>query len=269
MDIQDWRSFLLPYNQAVDELVVKFQHIASEYRNLGKYSPIEQVQGRVKSISSILEKMAKQDIAFEELEDRMSDMAGIRLICQFVEDIDLVVELIRDRKDMVVIEETNYIDHKKESGYRSYHMIILYPVYTILGPKSIRAEIQIRTLGMNFWSIIEHSLSYKYRKTLPDQVKERLIQAAEAAFSMDKEMSAIRYDIMEAQSNYQTKAKLVSDLMNNIQNVYENDPEKKGMQDAQEKLLSIVKEDKIDEIRNFNKELDTLAQEKKVQKLSD
>ena len=173
LEIQDWRSFLLPYSQAVEEMTVKFDNIIMEYRQLGLYSPVEQVTGRVKAISSILEKMAKNDIAFDELENRMSDIAGVRIICQFVEDIDTVVDLIRNRKDMTVLEETNYIAHSKESGYRSYHMIVLYPVYTVLGQKEVRAEIQIRTLGMNFWSTIEHSLSYKYRGILPSDVTNR------------------------------------------------------------------------------------------------
>ncbi|MCF0136533.1 MAG: GTP pyrophosphokinase family protein [Lachnospiraceae bacterium] len=268
MDIQDWRSFLLPYDQAVDEMVVKFQSIANEYRKLGKYSPIEQVQGRVKSISSIMEKMAKQSISFEDLEERMSDMAGLRLICQFVEDIEIVVELIRTREDMTVIEETNYVDHSKPSGYRSYHMIVLYPVYSVLGLKKVRCEIQIRTLGMNFWSIIEHSLSYKYPTSLPADVTRRLKNAADAAFAMDQEMSGIRLDILEAQGRYQAKAKLVGDVMNNIQNIYENS-EKIAMRRAQENLLDMIRRDELDGIRHFGSELDEKAEKNKIQRLYD
>ena len=82
MEIQEWRKFLIPYNQTVQELLVKFQNIILEYKNLGEYSPVEQVTGRVKSISSIMEKMSKNQISFDELEDRISDIAGIRIICQ-------------------------------------------------------------------------------------------------------------------------------------------------------------------------------------------
>lgn len=150
MEYREWSNFLIPYSQAVQELIVKFENIISEYRSLDRYSPVEQVSGRVKSVESILDKMRRQDISLEDLEDRMTDIAGIRIICRFVEDIDTVVEMIRKRKDMEVIEETNYIAHKKASGYRSYHMIVSYPVYTVWGDKHIKAEIQIRTLGMNF-----------------------------------------------------------------------------------------------------------------------
>ncbi len=266
LEIQDWRSFLLPYSQAVEEMTVKFDNIIMEYQQLGLYSPVEQVTGRVKAISSILEKMAKNDIAFDELENRMSDIAGVRIICQFVEDIDTVVDLIRNRKDMTVLEETNYIAHSKESGYRSYHMIVLYPVYTVLGQKEVRAEIQIRTLGMNFWSTIEHSLSYKYRGILPSDVTNRLKSAAEAAYAMDQEMSVIRSEIVDAQGKFQTKAKLVDDVMNNIQNIYENS-ERIAMKEAQETLLRMVKNDEIDSIRHFGSELDAVAEHHQVQEL--
>jgi putative GTP pyrophosphokinase len=267
MEIQDWRTFLVPYNQAVAELLVKFRNIQYEYKNLGTYSPVEQVTGRVKTISSILQKMAKNNIAFEDLEERMSDIAGIRIICQFVEDIDIVVKLIRERKDMEITEETNYISHKKASGYRSYHIIINYPVYTALGTKNVRAEIQIRTLGMNFWSIIEHSLSYKYRGQLPPGVSERLTNAAEAAFNMDQEMSAIRSEILNAQGTFEHQAKVVSDAMNNIQSIYQQS-EKIAMREAQETLLELVKENKMDEIRDFSHQLDAIAAHHKIQNLS-
>ncbi len=196
MEYREWSNFLIPYSQAVQELIVKFENIISEYRSLDRYSPVEQVSGRVKSVESILDKMRRQDISMEDLEDRMTDIAGIRIICRFVEDIDTVVEMIRKRKDMEVIEETNYIAHKKASGYRSYHMIVSYPVYTVWGDKHIKAEIQIRTLGMNFWSTIEHSLSYKYKGKLPEDVLKRLQRASEAAFEMDQEMSSIRDEIV-------------------------------------------------------------------------
>ena len=88
MEMQEWREFLIPYNQAMQELMVKFENISLEYKSLGQYSPIEQVTGRVKSINSILEKVGQNDLAFADIEDRISDITGIRIICQFVEDIE-------------------------------------------------------------------------------------------------------------------------------------------------------------------------------------
>lgn len=120
-------------------------------------------------------------------------------MCQFVDDISTVVNLIRQRDDLKVIEEKDYITHSKPSGYRSYHMIVEYPVETITGKVEVLAEIQIRTLAMNFWASIEHSLNYKYKGIFPEEIKYRLQNAAEAAFKLDEEMSSIRSEIQEAQ----------------------------------------------------------------------
>ena len=95
-------------------------------------------------------------------------------MCQFVDDITTVVNLIRQRDDLKVIEEKDYITNKKPSGYRSYHMIAEYPVETVNGKKTVLVEIQIRTLAMNFWASIEHSLNYKYKGDFPEEIKLRL-----------------------------------------------------------------------------------------------
>lgn len=172
MEIQLWREILDPYRQAVDELTVKFEHMIEEHHNAGLYCPIVQVSGRVKKISSILEKCQRKNVPMEELEEKIEDIAGIRIICQFVEDIEKVVEIIRKRSDVIIKKEKDYITNSKESGYRSYHVIAYYTVQTINGPKNLEVEIQIRTLAMNFWAIIEHSLQYKYKENMPDEVRD-------------------------------------------------------------------------------------------------
>lgn len=197
--IRDWEEFLAPYEQAVSELKVKLRGIRKQYREQNKHVPIEFVTGRVKPVDSILTKSKLRGIDLDRLEEEMSDIAGLRIMCQFVEDIHQVVELLRTRKDMKVIIERDYITNKKASGYRSYHLVIEYPVQLIDGEKIILAEIQIRTLAMNFWATIEHSLNYKYQGEFPAEISERLRRSAEAAYQLDEEMSNIREEIQEAQ----------------------------------------------------------------------
>jgi len=203
--IRDWEDFLAPYEQAVSELKVKLRGIRKQYREQSKHVPIEFVTGRVKPIASILDKANQKGIPLERLESEMQDIAGLRMMCQFVDDISKVVELIRKRNDFEIVEERNYITHKKASGYRSYHVVIRYPVQTIQGEKKILAEIQIRTLAMNFWATIEHSLNYKYKGQFPEDIRMRLQRAAEAAFRLDEEMSLIRGEIQEAQAFFSMK----------------------------------------------------------------
>lgn len=220
MDSRDWKTFLLPYEQAVEELKVKFKTMRSELKKREEYAPIEFVTGRVKKISSILDKAKRLDVSLDDLETGIEDIAGIRIMCQFVEDIRRVAEYIRMRKDLNVLYEKDYITNYKESGYRSFHMIIEYPVQTALGQKVVLAEIQIRTLAMNFWATIEHSLNYKYRESLPDEMRKRLKKAAEAAFVLDNEMSSIRQEILISQKSFEDDANIVSSLLAVIHQLY-------------------------------------------------
>ncbi|PPA72318.1 GTP pyrophosphokinase [Jeotgalibacillus proteolyticus] len=200
-----WEAFLEPYKQAVDELKVKLKGMRHQFQLQHTHSPIEFVTGRVKPIASILDKASEKSVPLEKLAAEMQDIAGLRMMCQFVDDIEKVVKLLRQRNDFDIIEEKDYISYKKRSGYRSYHVIIEYPVETLNGEKRILAEIQIRTLAMNFWATVEHSLNYKYQGQFPAQIQDRLQRAAEAAFRLDEEMSEIREEIQEAQAFFQEK----------------------------------------------------------------
>ncbi|ABS41822.1 GTP pyrophosphokinase [Clostridium botulinum] len=216
MALGEWKTFLIPYKQAVEELKVKFRSIRKEYREKNEYSPIEFVTGRVKEISSILEKANKFNIPLDRISYEMEDIAGIRIMCQFTSDIEKVVELVRQRRDMQIIYEKDYITNVKNSGYRSYHMIIKYPVSMAEGQKEILAEFQIRTLAMNFWATIEHSLNYKYKHQIPKDIKLKLKSAADAASNLDKLMMEIKDEIKDAQKLFEVKSSLVSYIMDNI-----------------------------------------------------
>jgi len=266
MEIQLWREILDPYALAVDELVVKFSHIIEEYRNVSAYSPIELVTGRVKTISSILEKAQKKDITLDDIEEEIDDIAGIRIICQFVEDIYKVVDIIRKRSDMIIKREQDYIENKKKSGYRSYHMTVYYDVETLKGTRRLQVEIQIRTLAMNFWATIEHSLQYKYKQNIPVHIRERLTSAAEAILVLDREMSVVRDEIMDAQNSFTTRANIVSDILTNIQNLYKV-ANKQDVIKIQDDFFRIYQDGDKDELEKFNKDLDLISQRYRAQSL--
>lgn len=216
MATKDWKSILMPYEQAVEELKTKFKSIRKEFQKANQYSPIEFVTGRVKDISSILEKANNFDMPLDRIQFEMEDIAGIRVMCQFVDDIDKVVDIIRNRRDMQIIYEKDYVEHGKTSGYRSYHVIIKYPIYMATGERDILAEIQIRTLAMNFWATVEHSLNYKYKHSIPEGVRKKLKAAGDAAFQLDTEMMEIKEEIKDAQRLFEVKSDLISDIMDNV-----------------------------------------------------
>ena len=259
MEIQLWRSILCPYELAVRELIVKFEHIISEHRENDLYSPIEQVSGRVKSVSSILEKMQRKHIPMERMEEEVEDIAGIRIICQFEEDIETVASLIQNRSDMTIKSEKNYLKHVKQSGYRSLHLIIYYTVETLNGPRKLQAEIQIRTMAMDFWATIEHSLQYKYKGDMPPHVAERLTTAADAIILLDQEMSSVRDEIMDAQNSSQMQSNLVKDILNNIENLYRVSSERE-ITKIQTEFLRVFHTKDLKQLERFHRQLDIIAE---------
>ena len=208
--ITEWEEFLDPYIQAVGELKIKLRGIRKQYRKQNRHSPIEFVTGRVKPIER-----ARRGIGYDTLEQDLQDIAGLRVMVQFVDDVNEVVSILRKRQDMRVVQERDYITHRKASGYRSYHVIIEYMVDTIYGAKTILVEIQIRTLAMNFWATIEHSLNYKYQGDFPEEIKERLEITARISHQLDEEMSKIRADIQEAQALFDPLHRKLNDGVGN------------------------------------------------------
>ncbi|MGX7073724.1 GTP pyrophosphokinase [Falseniella ignava] len=211
----EWEEFLDPYIQAVGELKIKLRGIRKQYRKQKRHSPIEFVTGRVKPIESIKEKMVRRGIGYDTLENDLQDIAGLRVMVQFVDDVQEVVAILHKRHDMRVVQERDYITHQKASGYRSYHVIVEYMVDTINGAKTILVEIQIRTLAMNFWATIEHSLNYKYQGHFPEEIKKRLEITARISHQLDEEMGKIRDDIQEAQALFDPLYRKLNDGVGN------------------------------------------------------
>lgn len=267
MEMRKWKHILVPYEQAVEELKVKFRSIRNEYRLLDEYSPIEFVTGRVKTISSIIEKSKKKNISLENVEE-IEDIAGIRIMCQFVGDIYKVVDIIkaRDGKDLFIVEERDYIEHMKTSGYRSFHMIIKYPIQTAFGEKVVFAEIQIRTLAMNFWATIEHSLRYKYKKNMPKHIEERISKAAEAAYLLDQEMAEIREEVMQAQKKFQIESNVIADIFESIKGLTST-TDSQELNDLYETFWQLWEDGDVDALQEFSQKIDTIAQAYGTQKL--
>ena len=259
MEIINWKELLFPYEQAVEELLMKFRALDKECRHLGIYSPIDAVSGRLKRPASILDKAGRKKIPPERMEQEIEDIAGIRVLCQFVEDIERVVEMVRSRTDMTIVEERDYITNTKPSGYRSYHVIIRYPLSTALGPREILAEVQIRTNAMNFWATAEHSLRYKYSGNIPEELQKRLLNCAEAAFNLDWEMATIREEITNAQRLNEIRSHLVSNILDSIQRLHFS-ANFEEVQRINREFIGVWNSEDIDLLRAFNEKLNVLTE---------
>ena len=212
--------------------------------------------------------MLFRSVEIDNIEECIQDIAGVRIICQFVEDIRAVVEIIRKRKDMKIVEERDYITNSKESGYRSYHIIIEYEVHMFDGPKIIKAEIQIRTLAMDFWGTIEHSLQYKYRGQMPEHIRKRLHAAADAIIMLDKEMSTVRGEIMDAQNYMHQTDSVISEILNNIQNLY-GVANKREIDKIQDEFYRLYEINDLDMLERFCEELDIISEGYRAQSIQE
>lgn len=191
----NWDKFLQPYELAVEDFILKMEGIKNQYHKANLYCPIEIVSGRVKSPQGILDKARRMNVPTELIDEKVHDIAGIRITCKYIDDVYKVAELVKNRRDLEVLEVRDYIKNVKPSGYRSFHIIARYSVETIKGAMPVLLEFQIRTHAMHFWASIEHSLKYKYQKRIPVELKERLTAAAKAAEKLDEEMTSIKLTI--------------------------------------------------------------------------
>ena len=200
-EVFDWDSFLQPYELAVEGFLLKMEGIKKQYLVKGIHCPIEIVSGRVKTPESIINKAERMNVNIPEVHD----IGGVRITCKYLEDVYQVAKLLKSRKDIKLIEERDYVKNVKPSGYRSLHLICRYNVETIEGQQPILLEFQIRTHAMHFWASIEHSIKYKYNKKIPQEIKERLINASVAATKLDMEMSAIHQAMLEVDKDTDTE----------------------------------------------------------------
>ena len=192
----NWAQFLQPYEQAVNGFILKLESIKKQYILAGEKNPIESVYGRVKSPKSIIAKLQRMNMDFDEIRN-LTDIGGVRITCKYVQEVYEIFDLLKSRKDIEIFWIKDYIENPKPSGYRSLHVIAKYNAETIDGRIPINVEFQIRTLSMHLWASIEHSLKYKYYRNIPENIKLRLIEASRIAYDLDVEMSKIKIEMDE------------------------------------------------------------------------
>jgi putative GTP pyrophosphokinase len=259
----EWERILLTYKQAADELKAKFGNISLQFNKLEHSSPIFRVEARVKTIPSILAKARRKNIPMDEVESEMWDIAGVRIICRFVDDIKTVVDIIKARRDMSVIEERDYVTSMKASGYRGYHLLISYPVHTAWGRRDVLCEIQIRTLAMNMWAVTEHSLRYKYKGHIPAEIQRRLIRTADAAFMLDNDTNIIKEDILEAEKSNKSREEIVLDITNSIEDLgaVVGTAEVEGLY---KKFVEVMGTNEYEHLKEFHEEVKLIARAYKI-----
>ncbi|MEV0074910.1 GTP pyrophosphokinase family protein [Nocardia neocaledoniensis] len=190
-------DFMLGYKFAIDEVTTKINILREDFNNTHEYNPIEHVGSRLKSPESVLEKVRRKNYAMNlsSIRANVLDIAGVRVVCSFISDIETIKQMLASQSDITVLEERDYITHRKPNGYQSLHLIVSIPVFRSDRTERIPVEIQIRTIAMDFWASLEHKIYYKYRGEVPPNLRSDLAQAAEVATQLDEKMEALHRQV--------------------------------------------------------------------------
>lgn len=191
---------LFLYNRcAIKEIQTKLEILNDELAMKTKRNPIETVSSRVKSPRSIMDKMSRKGypLTVESVWENLNDVAGVRVICSFIEDIYDVADMFMRQDDIEVLEVKDYIKEPKPNGYRSLHLIVQVPVFLSDKKLPMRVEVQIRTIAMDFWAALEHQV--KYKRGVPDaeRISKELKECADTICDTDQKMQDIYHEIQE------------------------------------------------------------------------
>ena len=202
-DVDSWKTVIFLYNAAMKEVGTKLEILNDEFQHVHKYNPIEHIKTRIKTPESIVKKLKRYgyETSIENMLRYINDIAGVRLICSFTSDIYRLAEMIGNQSDLKVLAIKDYIKNPKESGYKSYHMLVSVPIFLSDSVVDTKVEIQIRTIAMDFWASLDHKMRYK--KELSDEeveiLQEELYDCARQSAVLDERMQGIRDRITKKQ----------------------------------------------------------------------
>ena len=192
-----WQELMSRYRCAIMEVETKFKVLNDQFSLQHERNPIENIKTRIKSPDSIRRKMAKKGLTpmtLASVEENLKDVAGIRVICSFIDDIYMLADCLTSQDDITLIECKDYIENPKENGYRSLHLIVEVPIFLQNEKRNMKVEVQLRTIAMEFWANLEHQLRYK--KNLSPEIlaktEARLYECAELSALLDAHMQDIK-----------------------------------------------------------------------------
>ena len=191
------------YQSATREISTKLEILDDEFQFIHKRNPIHHMQSRIKSIKSIFEKLNRKEleISMESAKANLHDIAGIRVVCYYIEDIYMIAKMLTQQDDIELIREADYIKNPKPNGYRSLHLVVKVPVFFSDGKEWVPVEIQIRTMAMDFWASLEHQLKYKTIDAIPPSVARELQECADTIADTDLRMQRIYKTIEQFNDN--------------------------------------------------------------------
>lgn len=198
--VTSWETVIFLFNSALKEVGTKVDILNDEFRHVHKYNPIEYVKSRIKSPESIVKKLKRHgyESTIDNMVKHINDIAGIRVVCSFTSDIYRLAEMIGRQNDLTVVSIKDYIKNPKDSGYKSYHMLVTVPIFLTDGVVDTKVEIQIRTIAMDFWASLEHKIYYKFEGNAPEYISRDLQECAGIVSMLDAKMLSLNEAIIQA-----------------------------------------------------------------------
>lgn len=186
-------ELMLKYNFALQLLETQFNILIKEFEFKNKYNPVEHMKSRLKTEKSIIDKLNKNgyEVTTKNMILHVHDIIGIRIVCSFLDDVYDIVDIIKSSKQFKIKEEKDYIKNPKTTGYMSYHLIVLVPIYLNETVEHVEAEIQIRTSAMDFWASIDHKVQYKFPSEIPEEVKKEMYNCSLDIRKLDEKMQQL------------------------------------------------------------------------------
>ena len=190
------------YKCAMLEVETRFNVLNEEYILEHGRAPVNSIKSRLKTLPSLREKLERKNIPFDvdTMEEQLNDIAGVRVICSFPEDVYTMANAFLAMDDIEVLQEKDYIKNPKPNGYRSLHLIVAIPVYLAGGKRMTKVEIQLRTIAMDFWASLEHQLRYKQDNEFTEEMATELYACAQLSAALDLRMDKLRKSIQEHNS---------------------------------------------------------------------
>ena len=197
--VDQWKSVMFLYDSALKEINTKIEILNNEFVHIYNYNPIEHIKSRLKTPDSIVKKLKRYgfEVTIDNMVEKLSDIAGIRIICSFTSDIYQIAEMITKQSDVTVLYVKDYIKNPKPNGYKSYHMVVTIPIYLTDGPVDTKVEIKIRTIAMDFWASLEHKIYYKFEGNAPAYLQQELKACADVVNMLDVKMFSLNQAILE------------------------------------------------------------------------
>ena len=192
-----FEEMMMMYQCAIQEVTTKLEVLSREMSVRNNRNPIETIKFRIKKPKSIAEKLVRRGypVTLDSVSENLNDVAGVRVICSFIEDIYTIAKMLTSQDDVRLLEVKDYIKTPKENGYRSFHMIIEIPVFFSDEKRYMKVEVQIRTMAMDFWASLEHQVKYKRTVANAEEMSARLKKCADLIASTDSEMQNIAHEI--------------------------------------------------------------------------